>query len=426
MSDQRIEKLLRAELDMLHPSGGFADVVEHRVHTVERRRQGIRATATVAAVLLVVGGVATLAGPSSDRDGGIAAETVNTPLEWEALAPSPLSSRTEPLVVATDDNLFVWGGHGPAGLRLDVQSDGALYDLDSGAWTVAADSPLGPRAGVEGVAAGGEILVWGGVAPETAVATPGTVVAGPDGEAPGFRDGAAYNFSDDSWRPIPEAPITGRLDAASIWTGTEFVILGGHDTTDTGSRHVGAAYNPSDDTWRLLPDLGYTSSTAAGAGSLSDGTIVYWRLSDPSISEPSSVDVHLYSPTADEWSTLPSLSTANAQAAVAGNQIVAVVPNTSERQGYDALVLDLTEPGATWTTTASIEDLDTIGFDVQWNGNEVLVIDVLTGSTIAVDLVTGSTATLDPPDVTRYAVSIAKGGQLFLLGDGLLLRLARA
>ena len=56
-----------------------------------------------------------------------------------------------------------------------------------------------------------------------------------------------------SWSRMASAPIEPRALAASVWTGTEVVVVGGQ----TGQGEVlrdAAAYNPRTNTWRRLPD----------------------------------------------------------------------------------------------------------------------------------------------------------------------------
>jgi len=93
-------------------------------------------------------------------------------------------------------------------------------------WTPMAPSPLSPREAAASVWTGTEVIIWGGRVGDTAL-----------------LDGAAYNPSTDTWRPI--APNSwGHPAAHAVWTGTEMVVL---------AKNGGAAYDPATDTWRDLP-----------------------------------------------------------------------------------------------------------------------------------------------------------------------------
>jgi hypothetical protein len=62
----------------------------------------------------------------------------------------------------------------------------------------------------------------------------------------------AYDPTTDSWRELATPPIERRQQAASVWTGTEWIVWGG--TTGDKEFDDGAAYDPTSDTWRPLPD----------------------------------------------------------------------------------------------------------------------------------------------------------------------------
>jgi hypothetical protein len=77
------------------------------------------------------------------------------------------------------------------------------------------------------------------------------VIAGWAANAPGGR---AANTS-PLWRALPRAPIPGRLDASTVWTGREMIVWGGVNRPTRGSpapRSDGAAYNPATRKWRKI------------------------------------------------------------------------------------------------------------------------------------------------------------------------------
>lgn len=79
--------------------------------------------------------------------------------------------------------------------------------------------------------------------------------------------GAAYDPTTNAWTKLPPAPIPGRVGPVGAWTGTEALIFGG--VTPSGQSTDGAAYNPASKTWRTLP--------AAPLGNLTDsGSFTVW------------------------------------------------------------------------------------------------------------------------------------------------------
>lgn len=121
----------------------------------------------------------------------------------------PLPWRWGYSVVSTGEQVIIWGG----GI---ADPQGAAYDPNADAWRVIATSPLEIRSGHTAAWTGEEMVVWGG---ET----------GGDCGGPTPRRGAAYDPVSDSWRPIPNPPISGRYGHTVVWTGREMLIWGRHD-----------------------------------------------------------------------------------------------------------------------------------------------------------------------------------------------------
>lgn len=60
---------------------------------------------------------------------------------------------------------------------------------------------------------GSRLVVWGGELGRKAL-----VVS---------RTGSAFDPVANRWSPLPDAPIAGRLDPVSAWTGHELIVWGG-------------------------------------------------------------------------------------------------------------------------------------------------------------------------------------------------------
>jgi len=237
-------------------------------------------------------------------------------------------------------------------------------------WQALAHSPLGPRAGVNPIWTGSEVLVWGG--------NRGSLF---------LQDGAAYNPSTKTWRSLTSNqwafPST-----ISVWAGDHYVVL---------AKNGGATYTPSTDTWQDLPRLpdslngafvgvAWTGTDLLGIANGPHGVFVArydpthntWISgpvqpgSTPTADAPVSIvwlDTHLiywdatnrgwtYTPaTTKSWSwqklpALPStqLGTSSSIVNVAGRLVVAYTTNTPTRQ--DLVVGQLTNHH--WKTIATM------------------------------------------------------------------------
>ncbi len=153
---------------------------------------------------------------------------------WRVLAdPAIVADTLDPLVAWTGRQVLAIGGTGPGGeLRV---SSGAAYDPASDEWTRLASPPIGfVTARSPWVWTGSRLLVWpgdgGGLTMDVAP--------------------IAYDPATDTWTTLPTPPVVGRQSAASVWSGSEWIVWGG--TTGTGELDDGAAFDPSSGTWRVL------------------------------------------------------------------------------------------------------------------------------------------------------------------------------
>ena len=164
-----------------------------------------------------------------------------------------------------------------------------------GAWTKLPNSPLSTRYRPIVVWTDNRLIVWGGEV---------------DSQSADMRnDGASYDPATRRWTMLPPAPISGRLAAAAVWTGTELVIWGGYDDVGINHFHVatsGAAYNPQTRTWRLLPNSPLKG--AHDAGIAWTGTEVVIVDGQPALMTNTVRSVRQaasWNPSTDRWRTLP-------------------------------------------------------------------------------------------------------------------------
>ena len=252
-------------------------------------------------------------GYSSNLDEGVDAYDPATQ-QWRSVSPEvPLLA---PIVVWTGDELLAVGWAATGAPR----SVAATLSLDTGEWKILADAPAPDKlwSADPWVWTGTELLVMSGnQGLDTATAQ-------------------AFNPTTDEWRTLTSAPLAPRYDAASVWTGSEWLVWGGDDGGTSFAD--GVAYNPLTDTYRPLADSPLSARQAPGVwtgtemvllagvsgrgNAESDGAVYNpatdtWRQTKPGFAHPGFVPVWTgsliiqfakggavwYDPAADEWSS---------------------------------------------------------------------------------------------------------------------------
>lgn len=155
----------------------------------------------------------------------------------------------------------------------------AAQPLELPAW-------LAPRAGHSVSWTGTEMIVWGGWSDESA--------------AIAYSDGGAYNPTNDTWRELAQAPLSGRGYHTAVWTGEQLLIAGGQ-TDPSSSTDGGASYDPATDTWQTIPTSGLSAlgSPPPVEAVWTGAELVEWNREHG--------QVRAYSPPDGSWRDLPDL-----------------------------------------------------------------------------------------------------------------------
>ena len=124
---------------------------------------------------------------------------------WRRLPQLP-EARRGPNVVWDGSELLVVGGD-------TAPPRGFAYSPASDTWRELAPADSG-RKGAAAVWTGSQLLQWGG---QTGSA--GRLLIPPHG--------LAYDPKTNSWAPLPQAPLRGRLDPVGAWTGRSLLVWGG-------------------------------------------------------------------------------------------------------------------------------------------------------------------------------------------------------
>ena len=137
-------------------------------------------------------------------------------------------------------------------------ADGAAYDPTTRAWHVLAAAPAGMagEVGTSSAWTGDEAVFWAGLS------------------LTGSPAAAAYRPATNAWRPLPVGPMRMQHEGqASVWTGTELLVMGGH-SGDGYPTPVATALDPRTSRWRVLTAMSaYPGLFLAGA--VWNGHLVY-------------------------------------------------------------------------------------------------------------------------------------------------------
>jgi hypothetical protein len=154
---------------------------------------------------------------------------------WRTLPASGLAFRSRAVVVWTGNELVVWGGLGPESAT--AFDDGARLDPATGTWRRLPAAPVPGRAEAAAAWSGHEVLIWGG----------------DSGGGNEIGQGVAYNPGTNTWRALPFSPLRAKSRAAGVWTGRHFFVMGGTARGELPAPGPGsAAYDPATGAWTAI------------------------------------------------------------------------------------------------------------------------------------------------------------------------------
>jgi hypothetical protein len=164
---------------------------------------------------------------------------------WSSIPDAPIEPRAEATAAWAGEELLVWGGIGGRRRKPAAFVDGAAYDLARARWRSLPPAPLAPRSGTSLVWAGDRTIVWGGTTRADPLAK---------SDIGALADGAAYLLEQGRWRRLPAAPLAGRANHVSVWTGVRLLVWGGDEARWDADRRPrvfmdGALYSPEEDAW---------------------------------------------------------------------------------------------------------------------------------------------------------------------------------
>ncbi|MDH5332802.1 MAG: hypothetical protein OEW65_02890 [Thermoleophilia bacterium] len=179
-----------------------------------------------------------------------------------------------------------------------------------------------------------------------------------------------------SWRPLPQAPMAGRLSGGEVWTGTEMIVWGGAAPGAGVSSSGGAADAPATRTWR---------SIAPAPAGVEGGAAVAWTGDEMVVWASNSPDgpagAAAYDPDADSWRTLPAgpLGWREGYASVwTGKELVVVGGNLGDTLAKP-LAAALDPAAGTWRLLPALNRLGALfpGASLTWSGSEAFLLGAL-------------------------------------------------
>lgn len=156
---------------------------------------------------------------------------------WRMIPDAPIAGRRWHVAVWTGRVMIVWGGEAQSGGDTEgVALDGAAYNPGTDEWWRIADAPVAvPPSETIAIWDGLQMLVWTG--------------ASADGSGSLTTQGLIYDVVTDTWELIPAAPLEGG-HYRGVWTGDEFVVVGGGQVGEQG--FWAAAFATLRREWRTL------------------------------------------------------------------------------------------------------------------------------------------------------------------------------
>jgi hypothetical protein len=213
----------------------------------------------------------------------------------------------------------------------------------TGSWLELDPGLLSDRDNAVSVWTGTELIVWGGT-------------TGGSSSSTGLADGAAYNPSTQTWRSIPDAPISGTHPIA-VWDHRRMLVW---EKSETGESPA-AAFDPSTDTWTSLAPAPPRAAVAPSGAFWGDAAAV---LLDLGVS---------YNPDLNEYRDLPMSRVKYGVSVWTGKEVIAL-GTTADQPSVNPVIVDrLTYAAGQWAEAAAPAGINAQSLDAAWTGTRVVV-----------------------------------------------------
>ncbi len=182
---------------------------------------------------------------------------------WTLLPAAPILGRRQPNVVATDTEIFIWGGYRSG--ADPYLGDGARYRASTNKWSMVSANG-GPGKNLNAALAWDDaakrVLLWGGKYGSWSYGI--------------SSDGYAYAPAEDKWSKLSSSPLAARQNSLYAWDAKlrRFYIWGGHGAS--GYLADGAYFDAATNTWTSLPSIPSIQPRERAATAILDGKFVFW------------------------------------------------------------------------------------------------------------------------------------------------------
>jgi N-acetylneuraminic acid mutarotase len=286
---------------------------------------------------------------------------------WETLPPLPGGARQEVGVAEVNGVLFVLGGQGQTGRRLES------YDPKANRWEthemvpIPADHPNVASAagklyllGATGTAATYEydpamkrwtqkrpIPTQRAAAAAAGIGTKVYVAGGQGGGSQMLRAFEAYDTTTDTWEALPELPAPGRNHVPGVAVDGIFYVIGGRTGgPTTGLQRRVDAFDPRTGMWSQKAEMP-TARGGHGVGVVGGMIIVVGGEGNQAANTGVFPQTELFDPKANTWKALANMKTPRHGMGAAGIDGKLYVPAGATNQGggtATALLEALTPP----------------------------------------------------------------------------------
>ncbi len=183
------------------------------------------------------------------------------------------------------------------------------------------------------------------------------------------RDGAAaYAPATDSWRTLSDPPVIAD-EPLIVWTGTKLLMIGEEPGDGTDVQTYAYAYDPTTDQWSTIAAPPFGSIMGRSAWAWTGTKLLVWPVADD---DPANVPLS-YDPELDSWNELPAapIPPRHSSASVWTGTEWIIWGGTDENREYnDGAAYDPARNR--WRTLASV-DLAPRRVQAIWTGNEMIL-----------------------------------------------------
>jgi N-acetylneuraminic acid mutarotase len=187
---------------------------------------------------------------------------------------------------------------------------------------------------------------------------------------------------DDTWYPLKRTVPSARMEATTVWTGTEMIVWGGGSSL-TGALGTGGRYRPDIDVWTEISTASAPSARRRAAAVWTGTEMFVWGGDDGASPTPIAFDTGgRYNPVLDSWTATSTTSMPSARsyatAVWTGSKVIVWGGSTFPASGAGSAlqtggVYDPATNAWTATSTGTNVPFQRWGHTATWLNGEMIV-----------------------------------------------------